>query len=45
MIELPGVQKIKVNKRVNPKINIIVKPKVGKTEMISGLDNCLLYLI
>lgn len=41
MIELPG-QKIKAT-RVNPKKLILFsKPKVGKTEMISALDNCLL---
>jgi hypothetical protein len=41
MIELPS-SKIKAT-RVNPKKLILFsKPKVGKTEMISGLDNCLL---
>lgn len=41
MIELPK-EKIKAN-RVNPKKLILFsKPKVGKTEMLSALDNCLL---
>lgn len=41
MIELPS-SKINAT-RVNPKKLILFsKPKVGKTEMISGLDNCLL---
>lgn len=41
MIELPS-SKINAT-RINPKKLILFsKPKVGKTEMISGLDNCLL---
>jgi hypothetical protein len=41
MIELPS-SKINAT-RVNPKKLILFsKPKVGKTEMISGLDDCLL---
>ena len=41
MIELPSL-KIKAT-RVNPKKLILFsKPKVGKTEMLSALDNCLL---
>ena len=41
MIELPS-SKIKAT-RVNPKKLILFsKPKVGKTEMLSALDNCLL---
>lgn len=41
MIELPS-SKIKAD-RINPKkIILFSKPKVGKTEMISALDNCLL---
>lgn len=41
MIELPN-QKSKVD-RVNPKKLILFsKPKVGKTEALSKLENCLL---